>query len=156
MSGAKIHETNTTIVRSKHQHYSSCKHRCNYCSYSLATASTAGAAIVIAIAIVWGFISNYLLLRVPYLPTTLLSLLWLLPWRAAVVAAYCHNHRGEKNVSQQCYIFLLHFASAMTIVSLTTNATATTMATAPAMIYHCLFYDSNKTIVAIIYFSFFS
>jgi hypothetical protein len=105
---------------------------------------------------VWGFISNYLLLRVSHLPTTLLSLLWLLPCRAAVVAACRRYHYGEKNVSQQYYIFLLHFTSTMTIVSLTVNAMATTMATALAMIYHCLFYDSDKTIVAIIYFSFFS
>ncbi len=38
----------------------------------------------------------------------------------------------------------------MTIVSLTANAMAITMAMASAMIYYCLFYDSNKTIVAII------
>ncbi len=44
----------------------------------------------------------------------------------------------------------------MTIVSLTANALATTMATAQTIIYHFLFYDSNKMIVAIIYFSFFS
>ncbi len=58
----------------------------------------------------------------------------------------------KKNVSQHYYIFLLHFALAMTIVSLTTNAMAMTMATAPAMIYHHLFYDSDKTIVAIFFF----
>jgi hypothetical protein len=59
-----------------------------------------GAAIAIAIAIVWGFISNYLLLRVLHLPTTLLLLLRLLPRWAAVIAAYRHYHCGEKNVSQ--------------------------------------------------------
>ncbi len=143
--------TDTTVVRSKHQCYSICKRRCNYCSYSWAVPSTAGAVIAIAIAIVWGFISNYLLLRVLHLPTTLLSLLRLLPRRAAVVTACRRYHCGVKNVSQQYYIFLFHFASAMMIVSLTANATATTMA-----IDHCLFYDSNKTIVAIIYFPFFS
>jgi hypothetical protein len=79
-----------------------------------------------------------------------------LPRWAAVVAAYRRYHCGEKNISQQYYIFLLHFVSAMTIVSLTTNATVTTMAMAPAMIYHHLFYDSDKRIVVIIYFSYFS
>jgi hypothetical protein len=43
----------------------------------------------------------------------------------------------------------------MTIVSLTANTTSTKTATAPAMIYHNLFYDSNKTLVVIIYFWFF-
>jgi hypothetical protein len=40
----------------------------------------------------------------------------------------------------------------MLIVTLTAKATAMTMAmaTATSMIYHHLFYDSNKTIVAII------
>jgi hypothetical protein len=114
-----------------------------------------GAAIAIAIAIVWGFISNYSLLRVLHLPTTLLLLLRSLPCQATVVAAYRRYHCGEKNVSQQYYIFLFHFASAMTIVSLTTNAMATRMAMAPAIIYHCLFYDSNKMIVAIIYIFFY-
>ncbi len=42
----------------------------------------------------------------------------------------------------------------MMIVSLMEKATATTMVTATAMIYLCLFYDSNKMIVAIIYVSF--
>ncbi len=56
-------------------------------------------------------------------------------------------HVVKKKVSQQYYIFLLHFASAMTKVSLTANVIATMMATAPAMIYHHLFYDSYKTIV---------
>jgi hypothetical protein len=93
---------------------------------------------------VWGLISNYLLLQVLHLPTTLLSLLRSLPRRAAIVAAYRHYHCGEKKVSQQNYIILLHFVSAMMIVSLTMNATVMTMAT-PEMIYHCLFYDSNKT-----------
>jgi hypothetical protein len=115
-----------------------------------------GAAIAIAITVVWGFISNYLLLQVLHLPTTLLSLLWSLPCQAAIVAAFCHYHCGEKNINQQYFIFLFHFALAMMIVSLTANAMATMMATAPAMIYYCLFYDSNKTIVVIIYFSFFS
>jgi hypothetical protein len=101
---------------------------------------------------VWGFISNYLLLQVSHLPTTLLFLLRLLLHWAAVVAACRHYHCGEKNVSQQYCIFLLHFALAMMIVSLTANVMATTMATAPEMMYHCLFYDSNKTIVAIKYF----
>jgi hypothetical protein len=43
----------------------------------------------------------------------------------------------------------------MTIVCLTAKAIITTMAMATAMIYHCLFYDSDKMIVAIKYFSFF-
>jgi hypothetical protein len=42
----------------------------------------------------------------------------------------------------------------MTIVSLMVNGTETMMATAQAIIYHCLFYDSDKTIVAIIYIYF--
>jgi hypothetical protein len=101
--------------------------------------------------------SKYLLLRVSHLPTTLLSLLRLLPCWAAIIAACRCYHCGEKNISQQYYIFLFYFASAaMTIVSLTAKVMATTRATATAMIYHCLFYDSNKSIVAIIYFSFFS
>ncbi len=141
--------TNTTIVRSKHQRYSRCKGCYNYCSYSSAAAATAGAAIAIAITVVWGFISNYLLLQVLHLQTTLLSLLWTMPLWAAVVATCCHYHCGEKNVSQQYYIFLFHFALAVTIVSLMANAMATTMATAQAIIYHCLFYDSNKTILVI-------
>ncbi len=62
----------------------------------------------------------------------------------------------EKNVSQQNYIILFHFALAMMIVSLTVKVMATTMATATAMIYHQLFNDSNKRIVAKIYFSSFS
>jgi hypothetical protein len=114
------------------------------------------AAIAIAIAVVWGFISNYLLLQVLHLPTTLLLLLQPLPCWAAIVAAYrCYNC-GEKNVSQQYYIFFLLFVLAMTIVSLTTNARVTMMATAQAMIYHHLFYDRDKMIVAFIYFSCFS
>jgi hypothetical protein len=40
------------------------------------------------------------------------------------------------------------------IVSLMAKATATTMVMATAMIYHHLFYDSYKTIVTIVYFSF--
>jgi hypothetical protein len=44
----------------------------------------------------------------------------------------------------------------MTIAGLKGNATATTMVTAQVIIYHCLFYDTDKAIVAIIYFSFFS
>ncbi len=47
----------------------------------------------------------------------------------------------KKHKSTVLHIFL-HFALAMTIVSLTANAIVTMMATAPAMIYHCLFYDS--------------
>ncbi len=78
-----------------------------------------------------------------------------MPRWAAIVAACRHYHYGEKNVSQQYYIYLFHFALAMMIVSLTANAMEMTMATsAQAMIYHHLFYGSNKTIVAIIYFSF--
>jgi hypothetical protein len=50
--------TNTTVVRSKHQHNSICKHRCDYCSYSWAAASTAGAVIAIAIAVVWEYFKN--------------------------------------------------------------------------------------------------
>ncbi len=42
------------------------------------------------------------------------------------------------------------------IVRLTANASVTTMSTAQAIIYHRLFYDNDKTIVAIIYVSFFS
>jgi hypothetical protein len=115
-----------------------------------------GAVIAIAIAVVWGFISKYLLLRVSHLPTTLLSLLWTLPRWAAILTACHHYHCGDKNVSQDYYIFLFYFALAMMIVSLMAEAMATAMATAPALIYYRLFYDSNKTIVAIIYFSFFS
>jgi hypothetical protein len=87
---------------------------------------------------VWRFISKYLLLRVLHLQTTLLSLLRSLPCLAAIVAACRRYHCGEKIVSQQYYIFLFHFASAMTIVTLTAKAMATMMATATAMIYHCL------------------
>ncbi len=102
----------------------------------------------------WGFISNYILLQVSHLPTTLLSLLQLLLCWAAIVAAYRHYHCGGKNGSQQYCIFFLLFVLGMTIVSLTTNVRLTMMASAPAMIYHCLFYDRDKTIVAIKYFSF--
>ncbi len=42
----------------------------------------------------------------------------------------------------------------MMIVSLMAKAVATTLVMATAKIYHCLFYDSYKTIVAIVYFSF--
>jgi hypothetical protein len=42
----------------------------------------------------------------------------------------------------------------MTIVSLTAEAMAMTTAMATGMIYHCLFYASNKMIGAIIYVSF--
>ncbi len=101
-----------------------------------------GAAIAIAIAVVWGFISNYLLLQELHLLTTLLSLLWSLPCGAAIVVACWRYHCGEKNLSQQYYICFLHFALAMTIVSLTANAIVTIMAMTLAMIYHCLFYDS--------------
>jgi hypothetical protein len=103
---------------------------------------------------VWGFISNYLLLRVSRLPTTLLSLLWSLLRQAVLLLLTAITIMVKKNVSQQYYIFLLHFVLGMTIVSLMANATATTIATVPAMIYHCLFHDSNKTIVAI-FLSFF-
>ncbi len=103
----------------------------------------------------WRFISKYFLLRLLHLPTTLLSLLQSLPCQAAIVADCRHYHCGEENVSQQYYIFLFHFALAMKIVSLMAKATATRMATATAMIYHCLFDDSDKMIVAIIYFSFY-
>jgi hypothetical protein len=103
---------------------------------------------------VWGLISNYLLLQELHLPTTPLLLLRSLPHRATVIAA-CHRyHHGEKNVSQQYYIFFLHFASAMTIVSLTANAIVTMMATAPTMIYHYLFYDSYDNSGGYIYFFF--
>jgi hypothetical protein len=98
---------------------------------------------------VWGVISNYLLLQELHLPTTLLLLFGLLPCWAAVIAACCRYHCGEKKVSQQHYIFLRHFALAMTIVILVANVIAAMMAMAPAMICHCLFYDSYKTIVAI-------
>jgi hypothetical protein len=148
--------TNTTSIRSKHQRYSICKRRCDYCSYSWAAASIVGAVIAIAITVVWGFISKYLLLQVSHFPTTLLLLLRLLPRWATIIAACCCYHCGGKNVCQQYYIFLFYFASVMTIVSLTAKAMATTMATATAMIYHRLFYHSNKTIVVIIHFSFFS
>ncbi len=47
-----------------------------------------------------------------------------------------------KKVSQQYYIFFPYFVLAITIVSLTVNAIVTMMATAPAMIFHCLFYGS--------------
>jgi hypothetical protein len=88
------------------------------------------------------------------LQSTLLLLLRLLPCQAAIIAACCHYHCGEKNVSQQYYIFLFCFALAMMIVSLTANATATTMAMAQVKIYHRLFYDSNKKIAAIMYLFF--
>jgi hypothetical protein len=65
-----------------------------------------------------------------------------LPHGAAIVAACCHYHCGEKNVRQQYYIFFLYFALAITIVSLMANAIVTMMATALAMIYYPLFYDS--------------
>jgi hypothetical protein len=81
-------------------------------------------------------------LQESHLPTTLLSLLRSLPCHAAIVPACCRYHCGEKNVSQQYYIFFLHFALAMMTVSLTANAIVTMMATALAMIYHHLFYDS--------------
>jgi hypothetical protein len=103
----------------------------------------------------WGFISKYLLLQVLHLPTTLLSLLWLLPCRATIVSACRSYCCGENNVSQQYYIFLFYFALTITVVILTAKAMAMMMATATAMINHCMFYDSDKTIVAIIYFSFF-
>ncbi len=97
----------------------------------------------------WRFISKYLLLQVSHLPTPtpLLSLLGLLPRWAAVVPACRHYHCGEKNLSQQYYTFLFHFALAMTIVSLTAKAMATTMAMLAAMIYHHLFHDSDEAIV---------
>jgi hypothetical protein len=103
---------------------------------------------------VWGFISNYLLLQESHLPTTLLSLLWSLPCQAAIVAACYHYHCGEKNVSQQYSIFFLHFALAMVTVSLTVNAIVTMISTAPAMIYHHLFYDSYADSGNYIFFSF--
>jgi hypothetical protein len=103
----------------------------------------------------WGFISKYLLLQVSHLPTTLLSLLRLLPCQATIAGA-CRRYRcGEKNVRQQYYIFLFYFALTMTVVTLMAKAMAMTMATATAMINHCMFYDSDKRIVAITYFSFF-
>jgi hypothetical protein len=86
----------------------------------------------------------------------LLSLLRLWPCQAAVVAACRHYHCGEKNVSQHCCIYLFYFALLMMMVSLTVKATATKTVTAMAMIYHHQFYDSDKKIVAIIYFSYFS
>jgi hypothetical protein len=113
-----------------------------------------GRAIAIAIAVVRGFISNYLLLQEFHSPTTLLSLLRSLPCRAAVVAACRHYHCGEKNASQQYYIFFLHFASTMMIVSLTANAMVMMMATALAMIYHHLFYDSYDNSGDYIFFFF--
>jgi hypothetical protein len=68
----------------------------------------------------------------------------LLPRGAAVVAACRCYHCGEKKVSQQYYICFLYFALAIMIVSLTANVIVTMMATAFAMIYHCLFYDSYE------------
>jgi hypothetical protein len=62
----------------------------------------------------------------------------------------------RKNVSQQYYIYLFCFALSMMIVSLMAKTMAMTMVMATGMIYHCLFHDSHKMIVAIIYFSFFS
>jgi hypothetical protein len=59
-------------------------------------------------------------------------------------------------VNQHCYIFLFHFALSITMVRAIAKATAMTMAMVMAMIYHRLFHDSNETIVAVIYFSFFS
>jgi hypothetical protein len=105
---------------------------------------------------VWGFISKYLVLQVSHLPTTLLSLLRLLPCWATIVAACRRYHCGEKKLKSTVLHILFHFALAMTIVSLMAKATATTMATATERIHHCLIYDSNKMIVVIIYFSFFS
>ncbi len=90
---------------------------------------------------------------IAYANKTLLSLLQLLPCQAAIIAACHHYHCGEKNVSQQYCIYLFYFASSMMIASLMAKAKATTTVMAAAMIYHCLFYDSNKRIVAIIYFS---
>ncbi len=76
------------------------------------------------------------------MPITLLPLLCPLPRGAAIVAACRRYHCGEKNVRQQYYICFLYFALAITIVSLMANAIVSMMATAPAMIYYCLFYDS--------------
>ncbi len=86
---------------------------------------------------------------------TLLSLLRSLPHWAVIVAACRQYHCGEKNVSQQYCIYLFYFALPMMIESLTAKAMATTRVMATVMIYHHLFYDSNKTIAAIVYFSFF-
>jgi hypothetical protein len=87
---------------------------------------------------------------------TLLSLLWSLPCWAAVVAACRHYHCGEKKRESTVLHIFVYFALSMMIVSLTAKAMATTRVIATAMIHHCLFYDSNERIEAIIYFSFFS
>jgi hypothetical protein len=82
------------------------------------------AVIAIAIAVVWGYISRYLLLQVLHLPTTLLLLLRLLPRPTTVVPTCRRYHCGGKNLSHQYYIFVFYFALAMTIVSLTAKALA--------------------------------
>ncbi len=101
----------------------------------------------------WWFIIKYLLLQVSiaFAIITLLSLLWLLPCLAVVVAACLCYHCGEKKLSHQYCIYLFYLALSVMIVSLTAKATSTTMVMASVMIYHHLFYDSNKMIVAIIY-----
>jgi hypothetical protein len=66
-----------------------------------------GAVIAIAIAIVWGFISKYLLLQVSHLPTTLLLLLLWFPCWSAVFAACHHYHCGKnKRKSTVLHIFI--------------------------------------------------
>jgi hypothetical protein len=59
-------------------------------------------------------------------------------------------------LSQQCFIFLFYFSLAMTMVRAMAKATVTMTAMAMVMIYHHLFHNSNETIAAFIYFSFFS
>ncbi len=74
----------------------------------------------------------------------------------ALAAACRHYHCGENRRKSTMLPFLFHFASAMMMVRATAKAMTLMMATMTAMIYHHLLYDSNVTMVAIIYFSFFS
>jgi hypothetical protein len=87
---------------------------------------------------------------------TLLSLLRSLPCQAAVATACCCYYCSEKKRKSTVLHVFIYFTLSIMIVSLTAKATAMMTVIATAMIYHLLFYDSNKTIVVIIYFSFFS
>ncbi len=72
---------------------------------------------------------------------------------AVVVACRCYHCGENKRTSIMLHIFI-HFALAMMMVRAMGKAMAMKTATGITMIYHCLFHDSNETIVAIIYFSF--
>jgi hypothetical protein len=101
-------------------------------------------------------ILKYLLLQVSHLPTTLQSLLRSLPRQAAIIAASAVTIVVKKNMSQHYFIFVFHFALAMMIVSLTATAMTMTTVTTTAMIYPCLFYDSDKKKMGITYIFLFS